>query len=289
MQQSRLRKLSGVVLGIGAPNRTKDGNVVQCAVVLDQTLGMTRIFASYRNSMERLSIWDVCTLDVTHTSKDPRFESWKLVNASVDGKIGKSHEKRSLLDRCVLNTDGSTVIKTLNAEKRSIALLRPNQTGIGYGMEIRDFDISDDWIVTQSETPQRPYLQWESSDGCKHKTQIVSHEVYEWLRKNPSQHAGLWDNLQITNIDFDKWLLIGNAKDHRNTWFVIHVHRLKKTTDSHIGSSCTIADGKPRDWPYLHREVARANHAAIAGQRLLFTICFTILTWSLGNIAMTLT
>ena len=263
--------ISGVVIGVGAPNRTKDDRVVQCAIVLDEVVGLARVFCDYRNGMDRLSLWDRCELLVQATPKDSRFESWKMLEADITGHVDSKHERRAILDSCVRHTGEDDPIDLFNKERRSIAVVKPQQSNMGYGMGIREFDESPDWITTQCETPQKPFLQWQSQQGKTHRQQVAAHEVYEWLRKNPSKHGGLWDNLQITNIDFDKWLLIGTASTHRTSWLVVHVHRLKKTTPPLIDSSSLIVDGKPSGWPYSRPEDVAAKRAESTGQQLLFT------------------
>jgi hypothetical protein len=149
--------------------------------------------------------------------------------------------------------------------------VRQPTTGIGYGMEVREFGESPDWVMTQRETPQRPYVHWKSSAGKKHEHQLCAHEAYEWLRLNPSNTSQLWSNLRIEDIDFTKWLLVGNTKDKRNVWVVVHVHRLKKTTQQPTLANCSISDGRPSGWPYLPREDIRARRVASTGQGQLFT------------------
>ena len=263
--------ISGVVIGVGAPNRTKDGRVVQCAIVLDDAIGLTRVFCDYKNGMERLSLWNRCSLLVQATPKDNRWESWKMLEADITGRVENSQEKRAILEACVRQTGDEDPIDVFNRERRSIAVVKPQQTNIGYGMEIREFDDSPDWMTTQCETPQKPFLQWQSQQGKTHRQQVAAHEVYEWLRKNPSKHGGLWDPLQITNIDFDKWLLVGTASTHRTAWLVVHVHLKKKTTQPLIDSSSLIVDGKPDGWPYSRPEEVSAKRAESTGQQLLFT------------------
>jgi hypothetical protein len=262
---------TGVVLGVGAPNRTKDNRVVQCAIVLEDEIGFIRVFCDYQNGMEKLSIWDRCNIKAIATSKDSRFESWKLLESEIQGKIKDSESKRNIIERCIRTTDGDP-IDVSNKEKRSIVLVKPQQAGIGYGMEVRDFEDSPDWMMTQCETPQKPFLKWKSLQGKEHNQQICAHEVYEFIRKNPSSHGSLWDNLQITNIDYDKWLLLGSTNTHRTTWVVIHIHRLKKTTQQHINSSLLIENGKQNGWPYLQHADVDAKRVGSTCQKLLFTI-----------------
>lgn len=264
--------IGGVVLGVGAPNRTKkDARLVQCAIILDDETGLCRVFCDYDKGMNRLSLWDRCELLVAATPKDTRFESWKMLEVDVCGHVDSRDEKRAILDACVRQTGGEDPIDLFNRERRSIGIVKPNQTHFGYGMQIRDFEESPDWMTAQCETPQKPYIEWQSNQGKTHCQQVSSHEVYEWLRKNPSRHGGLWDNLQITNIDYDKWLLVGTASTHRTAWLVVHVHRLKKTTPPLIDSSSLIVDGKPEGWPYSTLAAVAAKRVESQGQQLLFT------------------
>lgn len=263
--------INGIVLGIGAPNRTADGRAVQCGIVLGDEHGLCRIYADYGGVMSRVSLWDrICCRAHVHAG-DNRMESWKLDHVDVVGKVESSSQKRAILDSCVLRCGGEDPIDFMNRERRSVGIVRQSVTGIGYAMEVREFDESPDWVMTQRETPQRPYIRWRSQAGKSHDQQLCAHEAYEWLRKNPSNTSQLWSNLRIEDIDYTKWLLLGNTKDKRNVWVVVHVHRLKKTTQQPTLASCGMGDGRPSGWPYLPQEDIRARRVASTGQQLLFT------------------
>jgi len=264
-------EINGVVLGIGAPNRTSDGRAVQCAIVLSEEHGLCRIYADYGGLMSRVSVWDNVSCSVHIHRGDSRLESWKLDNAEVYGKVAASAEKRSILDECVIDCGDEDPICFLNRERRSIAVIRQSVANIGYGMEIRDFEDPLDWVTTQRETPQKPYIKWSSASGKSHNLQLCAHEAYEWLRKNPSNTSQLWANLRVEDIDYTKWLLLGNTKDHRTSWVVVHLHRLKKTAHRPTLADFAINDGRPSGWPYLPPEDLRAKRVASTGQRMLFT------------------
>lgn len=263
--------ITGTVLGIGAPNRTHDGRAVQCGIILGDDHGLCRVYADFGGVMQRLSIWDRVACSVHIHAGDNRVESWKLVDADVFGKVCSSAEKRSILDSCCVDCGNDDPVDYLNRERRSVGVVRQSVTGIGYGMEVREFDESPDWVMTQRETPQRPYVWWKSSAGKRHDHQLCAHEAYEWLRKNPSNTSQLWSNLRIEDIDYTKWLLLGNTKDKRNVWVVVHVHRLKKTTAQPTLANCSTDAGKRSGWPYLPLEDLRARRVASTGQQLLFT------------------
>jgi hypothetical protein len=256
---------------MGAPNRTADGRAVQCAIVIGDDHGLCRIYADFDGAMNRMSVWDRVACDVHTHNQDNRIESWKLDAVTVTGKVDSSQEKRGLLDACSMDAGNEDPIKHLDKERRSIALVKLDTTGIGYGMGVREYEDSPDWVTTQCETPQQPYIHWRSRSGSEHKNQLCAHEAYEWLRKNPSNTSQLFSNLRIEDIDYTKWLLIGNTKAHRNVWVVVHVHRLKKTTQQSTLASCSMSDGRPSGWPYLPREAINARRVASTGQQLLFT------------------
>ena len=263
--------ITGIVLGIGAPNRTHDGRAVQCGIILGDEHGLCRVYADFGGCMDKISVWDRVVCSVHVHAGDNRIESWKLDDSIVLGKIGSSSEKRAILDACCLNCGEEDPIDYMNRERRSICVIRQSVTGIGCGMEVREFDESPDWVMTQCETPQRPYVWWKSVAGKKHEHQLCAHEAYEWLRKNPSDASQLWSNMQIMNIDYTKWFVLGNTKDKRNVWVVVHVHRLKKTTQQPTLASCSINDGRPDGYPYLPLADLRARRVASTGQQLLFT------------------
>lgn len=259
--------ISGVVLGIGAPNRASDGRAVQCAIVLGDDHGLSRIYADFDGKMNRMRVWDVVECGVHINSSDNRAESWKLDGVSVVSKVKKSHEKRRILESCELACGDDDPIDYLNAGRRSVALIRQSVTGIGYGMDVRKFDESPDWVTAQRETPQKPYVWWESSAGKKHHHQLCAHEAYEWLRKNPSKTSQLWSNLHIEDIEWTKWLLVGNTKDRRTSWVIVHVHRLLSKPDT---VDILKDDARKDGWPYLPINELRSRRKAAAGQKLLF-------------------
>lgn len=264
-------KITGVVLGIGAPNRTRDGRSVQCAIILGDDHGLCRVYADYQGLMSRLSIWERVVCDVHIHGGDSRTESWKLDYCKVVSKITTPSQKRDILESCLLNCGDEDPIDWMNRERRSVGLIKAPIKNIGYAMEVRDFEDSPDWVMTQKETPQRPTIKWLSTAGKLHNHQLCAHEAYEWLRKNPSQTSQLWCNLRIEDIDYTKWLLLGNTNGKRNVWVVVHVHRLKKTTHQPTLESCEITDGRPNGWPYLPLGDLRAMRVASTGQQLLFT------------------
>lgn len=263
--------IKGVVLGLGAPNRTADGRAVQCGIVLGEDHGLCRVYADFGDVMQRLSVWDEVLCRVHVHAGDNRPESWKLDKSEICGKVKSSSQKRTVLESCLLSCGDEDPIDFMNRERRSIGLIRQSVTGLGYAMEVREFDESPDWVMTQRETPQRPYIRWRSTAGKSHDQQLCGHEAYECLRRNPSNTSQLWANLRIEDIDYTKWLLLGNTKDKRNVWVVVHVHRLKKTTEQHTLENLLTIDGRPSGWPYLHLEDLRARRVASTGQQLLFT------------------
>jgi uncharacterized protein YaiL (DUF2058 family) len=97
--------VSGLVIGIGSPNRACDGRIVQCAIAVTEELGLIRFFADYRGKMSKVSVWDRCLLRLQRSEKDNRDESYKLVEVEVIDKITCSFEKRIVLNSLILKSE----------------------------------------------------------------------------------------------------------------------------------------------------------------------------------------
>lgn len=264
-----------LVIGIGSPNRAGDGRIVQCAIAVSEEHGLIRFFADYQGHMSKVSVWDRCFAKLERTPKDSRQESFKLLNVDVVGKVDKPFEKRSILDRLILRTEPEDPIDWLNDRKMSIAVIKPDQFNFEFGIENRKAEEPDDWFVTSKDLPHRARLTWRSETGGQHQSHICAHEVMEGLRNNIATPFKVFDNMQVSNPDYDKWLVIGTMVKHRNVWLAIHVHRLKKTTQQAIVSSSWIHGGRGDGWPYLNREVRRVKNAAHDPQGYLFTMSDT--------------
>ena len=280
-------KTKGIVLGVGAPNECKDGRKTMCAIILSDDLGLIRVYPIPAES--RFSVWSIVEVNIERNAKDNRSESWRLESSAVVGAFGDGDEKRTILDRCVLRSGTTDPIQYQNGRRLSIAMVKLSWGGVGAALDQRVPGVSADdeecpWVVTQGQHWNKPYLEWQSTQGGNHKTHLVGREVYEGLRKNPMQPWNIFNNMQINSPDYEAWLLLGNMRDRRNVWVAPHLHRLKKNAFASTPLFSTILDGKPDAWPYCAQEASNASPAD--NQLALFTTELTTMTASRGSMAM---
>lgn len=267
--------LDALVIGIGCPNSTSDGRVVQCCIAVTKELGLIRFFADYKGLMSEASIWDECRIEIQRTGKDSRDESFKLKSIEKIGKVTCPLQKRHILDGIVLESGCRDPIDYQNDRHCSIAVVKPVLGSMGFSIENRPQDEPSDWFVTSKDLLHRAHIKWTSPQGKQHYAHICAHEVMEGLRKNPSSPWVIFDYMRANDQDYDKWLVLGNMVRHRSTWIIVHVHRLKKTSQSSIATSSWIDGGENEGWPYLQREVRRARRVAFEPQGYLFTMSDT--------------
>lgn len=265
-----MESVHGVVLGVGAPNRTKDGRAVQCAIVLCYEKGLCRIYGDFKTQMKGLRLWDVVACSVYTHSGDNRPESWRVEELFFEGRWSSRDSRAAILNSCCITASEEDPIDRLNKDRRSIAVIKVQSGDMGYRMESRVPESQQDWVKTQRESIRKPYISWTSEAGKQHANQLCAHEAYEYLRKNENATGRLWENLRIEDDDYQKWLLLGNTKDHRNVWVVVHVHRLKKGFNESLGGNPWFGDATV-SWPYLPIQELREKRAKSNGQKMLFS------------------
>lgn len=276
--------ITGTIMGTGAPVMSKAGRTM-CAIVLSDDLGLVRVYPIPAD--EKFPVWGKVSMVVERSATDNRKESYKILEWNVDGCISDRNLKREILDACVLKSGPIDPQAYMNQHCGSIAMIKLDPSRrLGLSMERRatDFTKGDDefcWVMTQSECPNKPYVEWESQQGSTHKTHLLGREIYEGLRRNPSNPWQMFNNLQINNPDYQHWLLMGNMKDRRNVWVGVHLHRLKNDACGSIPLFSTITDGKPDAWPYCAQE--HSNVSIVDGRQMMFTTDFMNTTNNHGN------
>lgn len=287
-----------LILGKGAPNKCSDGKITMCAIALTEDQGLIRIYPL--NVSTQAKVWDYIEADVDRTPKDSRLESrriedrdWRAQDVQVVGCIREPDQKRDILNACVLNSGSVDPITYQNQQTRSIALVKPVAGSISGVLkpnlnarrQIQTYADYQDWVLCQDQFPYCASLHWDSVQGSHHEQKIVAQEVFVGLMKNSGNPEQIWANMRIHDGDYDVWLLLGNLRNIRTAWVVVHVHRLKKNsaTSRPITPGCLgIAAGKPNGWPYCEQEVKGANFAA--GQLDLFSITNdTSTNWNPGT------
>lgn len=260
-----------------------------CAIILSDDIGLIRVYPILAESS--FPVWSRVSVEIERSKTDNRDESYKLIEYQINGLISEKPEKLDILISCEIKSGTIDPIDFQNQRFKSIALVKLEWGKTSYSISSRIPDVPTDdeecgWVSTQAAHWHKPYLIWESIQGKSHTTHLVGREVYMGLKANPQNAFRIFDNIQITNPDFEQWLLLGNMKDRRNVWVAPWIHRLKKSSGSSILPCCRITDGKPEGWPYCEQETFNAN--AAEKQPELFTTNDTITTLTRGTMATTI-
>lgn len=263
---------SGIILGVGAPNLCRDGRKTKCAILLSQTLGLIRVYPIPAEI--QFPVWGIVDCEVTPNPSDTRRESYKIAPGFEvrDKELYKSVDKRALLDDCSLKSGAVDPIDYQNEKRASIAIVKETADELLGAMSRRTPEVHPDdgefgWITVKDDHPYKPYIDWKSMQGKHHRSHLVGHEVYEGLRKHRDNPHTIFDIMQTLNPNFDRWLLLGNMRDRRNVWCVVHLHRLKQQDALGIQSLFDDED-RPDGWPYFQQETT--NEPVMHDQLALF-------------------
>lgn len=257
-----------LVMGVGAPDVCKSGDKTMCAILLSDRLGFFRIYPVPAEN--RFPVWSEIEVELERPETDSRDESWKLKSWNVIRQIKNPTEKRQILDSCCLKSGAEDPITFQNAQRKSIALVKPAPRSLGGTLIPREVVRTDnDWVYDKKRAYNKPALNWKSEQGSSHQSQLVSREVYECFRNYPDRPFDLFTNMQLGNPDWDFWLLLGNLKYRRNIWVAVHVHRLKKTTSRSTNLCLNLESGRQEGWPYYAQ--ATGNVPVVDNQLLMFT------------------
>jgi hypothetical protein len=257
---------TGIVLALGAPNKTRDGRKLMCSIVVSEEFGLIRLYPLSVTENKDIRIWSRVAFRAFKSNKDSRHESFRLESISAIGKIESPQSKADILVSCELRSGTKDPIDYQNDMRRSISVVRvASRLGgavvdRGEVQEHLETDEYDHFVWTQSEFPMKPYIIWSSIQGGNHQTHLVGQEIYMGLKHNASTPFRIMENANIGDPDYQHWLVLGNMKDRQRVWVCAHVHRLKKTNFD-IRSSCLIDDGRREGWPYSTQEAANARHA----------------------------
>ena len=265
--------ITGIVMGVGSPNKTASGEKTMCAILLTEEMGFIRI---YPIEAERsFPVWSMVEVEVNKGS-DNRDESWKIESWKLNGSIDDRNQKRHILKSCELKSGMNDPIDFMNEQRKSIALISVEwgELEATLSQRIPSFVSAEDeefgWVVTQDRQWLKPYVTWTSRQGKVHKSHLFGREIYEGIRRNPTEPWDVMNNLQIMNPDYEKWMLLGNMKHQRNVWLCVHMHRLKKQISGSIPHSCNPIIGKSAAWPYEKQE--NINVPIVDGHPELFTM-----------------
>lgn len=227
------------LLGWTAPHPTKrNGNCI-CAAgysrELNQFLRVYPLPFPFRQDIHR---WDELAIPLARNPLDSRQESWKVdyedrnrdelaALISRTGTVTKHREKDWLFKRL------SSSITELNENRRSLGLLKPISIQSAFrprkiSAESITDTLSEDDEIKLEQNPIIPTIEIKNPDGSENILQLLEWGCSEFLRKNPFNHEGLWNALNLNNPEYEHVLFVGNNNRHRTTWLAIALLSYKR-------------------------------------------------------------
>ena len=233
-----------VVIGQGAPNKLRDNRLSRCVCAFSEEIGLVRLYPIPIHLLRR---WDVFDVTVVENPQDHRENTWKIYNSKKDwSRIYKWIRKKRVLPQSkrkqLIKSLAKDNLGDLRNERKSFGIIHPKilncelvQQNESTSIQTSLFDL-DFHIINQRDFKFKPYVKYECHAKCScknpvHRQQIVEWGCYEWMRKNPDDKTHclkLFENLQLTNDEYDKYFLVGNIHKSPKTYILIAVFRFKK-------------------------------------------------------------
>lgn len=223
------------MLGKTVPEqRRSDGRTFVCSAGYHPDLGLARI---YPLSMRHAPAdWSVSDVVLQRNPKDSRAESWQLAGDrtpehhddinlrafDVTGEVARADRAGLVPERHYVSG-----IAQANAERRSLALLRPAGFEVVWTRpDSTPVDMHQMELITAADAgatakwDRIPRLRF--SDSSEHLLQVREWGLYELIRKRGAEYAAA-DTARALHLTKDSVLLVGNVNQHRTSWLVIKV------------------------------------------------------------------
>jgi hypothetical protein len=226
-------------LGQTIPENSKKYGLRVCTAGLDiKTNSLIRIYPLGVRKEQHFRRWDVYKdLPVRKNNNDNRIESWRL-NIDIDRlpeiPAVKSKTRAELVAE-YFQQYGSTGVKKLNEERRSLAIVRLNdmqpyfvdhsKTPINVRQLCLFDDTDDQNTFSKIGFSAIPRVKWIDDDGDEHDYMFNSWDAYMHQKKIAPIYGkdSLWKNVKRQE---PKYALIGNMNHQRNTWLIITIFNL---------------------------------------------------------------
>lgn len=234
-----------IVLGNAVPDEISGGRKSIC----------TAGYSPSRDSLIRLypvptnvhpDRWTIFQVPVERNKQDVRSESWKIKGSHDEwdnlykklryvGEL-KNKERKNLLAKLIAKF-GVDCVKVLNENKESLGFITPksmkpyfeDRKTLDKTVQIRlDSDLPYKTIHNYDKQPRMEYVCSNCQAKNPHDQQIIEWGVYEWMRKNPNDHEKVWENLHITDPEYDQWFLVGNQARYLTAFMIISLYRFKR-------------------------------------------------------------
>lgn len=231
-----------VMLGKTVPEqRRSDGRTFVCSAGYHPDLGLARIYPLAMRDAP--ADWSLVDVQLQRNPKDSRGESWQLaadrtpgrhdvINSAafrVVGKVARDDRRDVVPERHYV-----AGIRQANAERRSLALVRPADFEIVWTRpDSTPVDMHQLELITAHDAgatarwDRIPRLRFTDGDSQQeeHFLQVREWGLYELIRKHGAEYAAQ-DTARALHLTRDSVLLVGNVNNHRNAWLVIKVLNL---------------------------------------------------------------
>ena len=245
-----------VILGRSSPDRMKDGRLSVCTAGYSPTHGFVRLYPTKMDS--HLSAWSIVSVPVEKNPQDARRESWKIEGSRHEwDNLGDKIEVKGSVRRKdrlrFVSGHVSDCVFDIRDQRFSLGLVRPFEKQC-YFEKRKDYD--PDFQTTlfggissagKRDYELRPRVRFRCS-SCRakdgHDQQILEWGVYEWMRKNPGKEDQVWENLFSHESSQEVLFLVGNQATKPESFLVISILRIPKTTRGPSPRSPSISSSK---------------------------------------------
>lgn len=208
--------VDAVLVARTMPEPNSNDELGVCSVWYSEAIGLFRVYPlDVRNDIK---VWDVCTLRLTRSCKDHRYESWKVVDQPC--KVG-SEDRLDVITELVRKP---TTISRLNNRRASLGIVVP--TSMTFRFEVDDSPTAKAGRKSLHHRPRVDFTDQDDDGVHQHRLAYNSWDAAEFVRKHVEtgryEPDELWQIMRVDATDRATALLVGNLRDHPTSWLVIN-------------------------------------------------------------------
>lgn len=215
------------VLVKAAPNWSMKYKTYEiCTAGINETGSWRRLYPFHENAMVKsgLRLWDIIQVETTKSNDDPRQESRKIKNESLNiiGHVENKKERRNIIKRLAEQS-----LEIPMRERRSLTLIEPRIKGF----RIREKDPEPIQFTLNGKSFKRHpyghiglYYSWSCPQPCKYckgKSHVT--RCFDW---GASYLYRKYENEAEARVKVRNKLLYEMKYDN-DTWFVLGTTRLR--------------------------------------------------------------
>lgn len=235
-----------VMLGRTEPAESKKHGACVCSAGYSRELGqLVRIYPLPVQSS--ITAWMKCSVPLRRPRDDNRVESWRI-DAETDDTF-RAEQAVTMLGKAdksiefdFLSSIAADSIDDLNKRRSSLGIVRPSS--MRWHFDRRENVDPDEQMTlfdrletggTLHKSDLIPRIEFYDEKGG-HNLSLKEWGCARWLAKERNRPHVLWDNLRLTDPDYEHLLLVGNQKNRRNSWLIIKTIFRRKVTQQDLFS-----------------------------------------------------